>query len=46
MMEEVGCVDCMKVEGFLYDGIEIFFGDEIFCIDFVEFIGMLVMVYG
>ena len=46
MMEEAGCADRMKAEGFPHDGTEISYGDEIFRIDFAELTGTPVMVYG
>ncbi|MEJ5217801.1 4-hydroxybenzoate 3-monooxygenase [Cognatishimia sp. D5M38] len=46
MMEEAGCADRMKAEGFPHDGTEISYGDEIFRIDFADLTGTPVMVYG
>lgn len=46
MMEEAGCADRMKAEGFPHDGTEISYGEEIFRIDFAELTGTPVMVYG
>ena len=46
MMEEAGCADRMKAEGFPHDGTEISYGDEIFRIDFAELTSTPVMVYG
>ncbi|WP_224815419.1 4-hydroxybenzoate 3-monooxygenase [Hasllibacter sp. MH4015] len=46
LMEEAGCADRMKQEGFEHDGTLLSFGEEMFRIDFRALTGTPVMVYG
>ncbi|MEL7462810.1 MAG: 4-hydroxybenzoate 3-monooxygenase [Pseudomonadota bacterium] len=46
LMEEAGCAERMRAEGFTHDGTLISYGDEMFRIDFTEHAGTPVMVYG
>ncbi|MEM7545559.1 MAG: 4-hydroxybenzoate 3-monooxygenase [Pseudomonadota bacterium] len=46
LMEEAGCADRMRAEGFTHDGTLISYGDEMFRIDFARHTGKPVMVYG
>ena len=46
LMEEAGCADRMRAEGFTHDGTLISYGEEMFRIDFTVHTGTPVMVYG
>jgi len=46
LLEEAGCAERMRKEGFPHDGTLISYGDEMFRVDFAELTGTPVMVYG
>ncbi|MBK0325991.1 4-hydroxybenzoate 3-monooxygenase [Rhodobacteraceae bacterium F11138] len=46
MLEEAGCADRLHAEGFVHDGTQVSYGDEIFRIDFKARAGASVVVYG
>lgn len=46
LMEEAGCADRMKAEGFTHDGTLVAHGEEVFRVDFTALAGHPVMVYG
>jgi p-hydroxybenzoate 3-monooxygenase len=45
-MEEAGCAERLHAEGIPHDGTLIFYGDELFRVDFMEHTSTAVMVYG
>lgn len=46
LMEEAGCATRLHAEGIPHDGTLISYGDELFRVDFTEYTGTPVMVYG
>jgi len=46
LMEEAGCADRMRAEGFDHDGTLISFGEELFRVDFMAYTGTPVVIYG
>jgi p-hydroxybenzoate 3-monooxygenase len=46
LLDEAGCADRLRAEGFVHDGTILSYGDESFRIDFTEHTGTPVIVYG
>lgn len=46
LMDEAGCADRMRAEGFTHDGAFVSYGEESFRVDFAALAGHPVMVYG
>jgi p-hydroxybenzoate 3-monooxygenase len=46
LMEEAGCADRLHAEGFVHDGVQLSYGDDLVHINIVETAGTPVVVYG
>jgi p-hydroxybenzoate 3-monooxygenase len=46
LLEKAGCADRLHAEGFVHDGFEISYGDDLFRIDFTQHTDARVVVYG